>query len=101
LPIQIITATPGPTTAERIFDLLLAHPQGMTVKDLSQRLNRPVSMVQHCLKHLMAAEAVCAQFSEDGRQWLYYPSATSYLDSLKSCYKSFSPSPRLPVSPLK
>ena len=73
MSIQIISATPGPTTTERILELVLTNHQGITVKELGQRLNRPVSMVQHCLRHLISSQAVGVRLSEDGRQWIYYP----------------------------
>ncbi|MFM7438828.1 MAG: winged helix-turn-helix domain-containing protein, partial [Snowella sp.] len=67
-----IRATPGPTTSERISTLLSANPQGLSVKELSQELNRPFSMVQHCLKSLMAAQSVAVRWGEKGRYWTYY-----------------------------
>ncbi|AFY77102.1 MAG: winged helix-turn-helix domain-containing protein [Hydrococcus sp. C42_A2020_068] len=75
MPIQIISATPGPTTTERILELILAHPQGITIKELSNRLNRPVSMVNLCLKPLLTSKQVYVRLSESGMQQIYYPSA--------------------------
>jgi predicted transcriptional regulator len=79
LPIQIITATPGPTTTERILELILAYPQGITTKELSYRLNRPVSMVNVCLKSLIAARQIYVRLSENGMQQIYYPSAIAHV----------------------
>lgn len=79
--IQIIRATPGPTTSERIVQLLSAHPQGMSVKELSRELNRPFSMVQHCLKPLVASQAISVRFNQDGREWLYAIAETNLVAS--------------------
>jgi predicted transcriptional regulator len=75
LPIQIIAATPGPTTEETIVDLIITHPQGLTVKQLSQRLNRPVSMIQLCLKSLIANKKISVRLNNNGMQKIYYPCA--------------------------
>ena len=78
MPIQIISATPGPVTTERLLDLILLHPEGLTLKELSQRLNRPVSMLQICLKSLLAQKKVLVRLNLDGTQRIYYPSLQSH-----------------------
>jgi predicted transcriptional regulator len=77
LSIQIISATPGPKTTDRILELILAHPQGITTKELSYRLNRPVSMVNICLKSLIASQQVRVKLSDNGMQQIYYPKSVS------------------------
>ncbi len=77
MPIILIEATPGPKTNERILELLEANPQGMTIGELSDRLNRPVSMLNHCLKFLIAAKRVQGKLNHNQKQWIYYP-ALSY-----------------------
>ncbi len=58
LTFTIIKATPGLTTNETILNLLKDYPQGLTVKELSDQLNRPISMIQTCLKLLVAGKKV-------------------------------------------
>jgi DNA-binding IclR family transcriptional regulator len=77
LPFTIIAPTPGLTTRDRILELILTHPQGITVKGLSDRLNRPISMVQRCLKDLTALKIVRAKLSQDNKQWIYYPTVSN------------------------
>ena len=52
----IITATPGLTSTEKILELLENYPERLTVKQLSELLNRPVSMTQICLKLLVSCQ---------------------------------------------
>jgi hypothetical protein len=73
LLIKIIRATPGPNTTERILDLINAHPEGITLSQLSQQLNRPVSMINHCLKSLISSEQVFVKLSDSGMQQVYFP----------------------------
>ncbi|MDJ0732414.1 MAG: winged helix-turn-helix transcriptional regulator [Crocosphaera sp.] len=73
MPFTIISSTPGPTTKERILELILTHPEGITVKTLSNRLNRPVSMINYCLKDLKGAKFIQAKFNLENQQWVYYP----------------------------
>lgn len=58
MAIYIIKPTPGLTTSERILELLREHPKGMTVREISQALNRPVSMVNICLRSLIISKQV-------------------------------------------
>ncbi|MGK7955352.1 MAG: winged helix-turn-helix transcriptional regulator [Crocosphaera sp.] len=73
MPFTIISSTPGPTTKERILELILTHPEGITVKTLSDRLNRPVSMVNYCLKDLKGAKFIQAKLNLENKQWVYFP----------------------------
>jgi predicted transcriptional regulator len=45
------------------------YPQGITVQELSDRLNRPVSMLNLCLKSLVATKKVLAK--KNNNQWVY------------------------------
>ncbi|MGB5771989.1 MAG: helix-turn-helix domain-containing protein [Crocosphaera sp.] len=57
----IIKATPGLTTKEKILELLEKSPDGLTVKQLSDLLNRPISMIQTCLKLLVSCKKVTSK----------------------------------------
>ncbi|MDJ0510416.1 MAG: helix-turn-helix domain-containing protein [Crocosphaera sp.] len=83
----IISPTPGLTTSQRILELILNHPQGITVKDLSDGLNRPISMIQYCLKDLKEAKLIQAKFNEADKKWVYYSGAS--LDPKNSFVPSF------------
>ena len=71
--IKIVSAPPGPSTTQRVLELVQAHPQGITIKDLKHALNRPVSMLQHCLKPLILEGAISVRLSENQMQQIYYP----------------------------
>ena len=83
----IISPTPGLTTSQRILELILIHPHGITVKGLSSRLNRPVSMIQHCLKDLKETKLIQAKLNEPDQKWVYYPVAS--IDPKNSLVPSF------------
>ena len=72
----IISPTPGLTTSQRILEVVLTHPQGITVKGLSDRLNRPISMIQYCLKDLKESKLIQAKLNKTDKQWVYYPVAS-------------------------
>lgn len=73
MPFTIIRPTPGPTTTQQIQELIITHPQGITVKKLSDRLNRPISMVQYCLKYLLTIKVIKAKRQPNTQKWIYYP----------------------------
>jgi DNA-binding transcriptional regulator YiaG len=52
--IEITPDYPSPTTTDRLLESIRKHPDGLTVKELSDILNRPVSMIQICLKTSIA-----------------------------------------------
>ena len=56
------------TTTDRLLELIHHHPDGLTIKELSDRLNRPVSMLQVCLKILIASRKVAIDRRNNGRQ---------------------------------
>jgi DNA-binding IclR family transcriptional regulator len=71
LSIKIIRPTAGLNTTDRILDIVRANPQGISVRTLSDQLNRPVSMINRCLKSLVAAKKILAR--KDNNQWIYRP----------------------------
>jgi predicted transcriptional regulator len=71
LEIRILTPTPGKTTTEQILELIQNNPQGLTIGELQQQLNRPVSMLQICLRDLVADKLVKKR--KQGMQLIYYP----------------------------
>jgi hypothetical protein len=73
LPIQIIKSRSGPNTTEQIQTLVFDHPDGITLKQICKVLNRPVSMIQRCLKPLIASRQIYFTNSPDGMHLVYYP----------------------------
>ena len=71
MAIRILIPTPGQTTTERILELIQNNPQGLTIGELQQELNRPVSMLQICLRDLIADQLV--EKRKRGMQLIYYP----------------------------
>ena len=70
---KIIKARPGKNTTERILELIQNNPEGITVKELSNQLNRPVSMVQICLKTLKSSKQVYCRKNNNNMSLIYYP----------------------------
>lgn len=70
---KIIRATPGPNTSDRLLELVAAHPEGITLRELCLLLNRPVSMLQHCLKEPIASGKIVARLSPNGMRRIYFP----------------------------
>ena len=62
--IKIISATPGPTTTEQILELIKSQATGMTIKEISSQINRPVSMLQVYLKQLVSSKQLYAKKSQ-------------------------------------
>lgn len=73
--IKIITATPGPNTQEKLSQIIEERKTGITIKEMSQEVNRPVSMLQICLKQLISAKKVRARKSKVSNNLIYYPRA--------------------------
>jgi DNA-binding IclR family transcriptional regulator len=61
----------GLTTGERLLQVIDQYPQGCTIKHLSKTINRPVSMINLCLKQLTSSKQITIQLS--GMQRLIYP----------------------------
>ena len=74
IQIQIISATPGMTTQEQILQLVKERKTGITIKEIKQILNRPISMIQINLKELIADKAVITHKNRAGVGLIYYPS---------------------------
>ncbi len=71
--IKIITAEPGQDTKEKIIAIVESRKTGVTIRELSQRLNRPVSMLQICLKQLVSSKQIVARQSKVNNNLIYYP----------------------------
>ena len=73
--IKIITATPGLNTQERVLQIIEKRETGITIKEMSKKVNRPVSMLQICLKQLISRKKVLARKSKVSGNLIYYPQA--------------------------
>lgn len=71
--IKIITPTPGLNTKERVLQIIENRETGITIKEMSQQVNRPISMLQICLKQLISAKKVRARKSQVSNNLIYYP----------------------------
>lgn len=80
MSIRIIKSSPGNTTTEEILQLLFASPQGITAREICRALNRPVSMVQICLKALKSSRQVYAKTDNNARTIKYYSRFSSNLE---------------------
>jgi DNA-binding transcriptional regulator YiaG len=56
------------TTIDRLLELLEGRPDGITIKELSDTLNRPISMLQICLKIAIASRKVALKQRDRGGQ---------------------------------
>lgn len=66
-------SAPEISTVEKVLLLIRNHPEGITIKIICDRLNRPVSMVQICLKQLVAQKKIRTQLSTSRMHLIYYP----------------------------
>ncbi|MEM8828431.1 MAG: winged helix-turn-helix transcriptional regulator [Cyanobacteria bacterium P01_G01_bin.19] len=73
IEINIISATPGIKTDEQILRLIQTRNTGITIKEISKLINRPISMVQICLKDLIASKAIFSRKNRAGVGLIYYP----------------------------
>lgn len=71
--IKLIKARGGLSTAERLLQIINQNPNGCTVKQLSQAINRPVSMINICLKTLISKKQVKVNLSNNQMQRIYFP----------------------------
>jgi DNA-binding transcriptional regulator YiaG len=55
------------TTTDRILESIHQHPDGLTIKQLADTLNRPISMLQICLKILIASQKVVVKQQIQGQ----------------------------------
>ena len=73
IEINIISSTPGISTHEQILQIIQARNTGITIKEISKIVNRPVSMIQVCLKDLVASEDIFTHKNKVGVGLIYYP----------------------------
>lgn len=73
IEIEIINPTPGLSTQEQILEIIKARNTGITIKDISKSINRPISMIQVCLKDLIAIDAIFTHQNKVGVGLIYYP----------------------------
>jgi DNA-binding transcriptional regulator YiaG len=66
--IEITPDSPSLTTTDRLLESIHNHPDGLTIKELADTLNRPVSMLQICLKVLIASRKVVVRQHNHGQQ---------------------------------
>ena len=66
--IEITPDSPSLTTTDRLLESIYNHPDGLTIKELAETLNRPVSMLQICLKVLIASRKVVVRQHDHGQQ---------------------------------
>jgi len=71
--LKIISATTGPTTQEEILKIIQEQATGITIKQLNKILNRPVSMLQVCLKQLIFSKKIHSKKSKTSHSIIYYP----------------------------
>jgi DNA-binding XRE family transcriptional regulator len=80
--LAIIEITPdfsSSTTTDRLLDSIRDRPDGVTIKELSDTLNRPVSMLQICLRILIASKKVAIEQHKHGGKYakVYVPKSES------------------------
>ena len=73
IKIKIISGTPGINTRERILELIQSRSTGITIKEICKLINRPISMIQICLKELIADKAIFTRKNKVGVGLIYYP----------------------------
>jgi DNA-binding transcriptional regulator YiaG len=78
--IEITPDFPSLTTTDRLLESICNHPDGLTIKQLADRLNRPISMLQICLKILIASRKVAIRQQRNGSQSakVYIPKPAKY-----------------------
>jgi DNA-binding transcriptional regulator YiaG len=66
--IELTPDFPGLTTTDRLLESIYHHPEGLTIRQLADRLNRPISMLQICLNTLIASRKVAVRQQNNGQQ---------------------------------
>jgi DNA-binding transcriptional regulator YiaG len=76
--IEITPDLPSLTTTDRLIESIDNHPEGLTIKQLADILNRPISMLQICLKTPIASQKVTFRHYKHGEQLVrvYIPKAS-------------------------
>ena len=73
IEINIISAKPGIGTHEQILQLVRSRNTGIKIGEISKLINRPISMIQICLKDLIAEKAIFSRKNKAGVGLIYYP----------------------------
>ncbi|GAB4236493.1 MAG: hypothetical protein Kow0049_21620 [Stanieria sp.] len=71
--IKIINAISGKNTTQQILEIIQIYQEGITIQELSKSLNRPVSMLQICLKNLIALKQISVSSGQHNLSLIYYP----------------------------
>ena len=71
--IKFITGSGGLATTETLLEAINQYPDGCTIKQLSQSINRPVSMINICLKTLISQKQVKVKLSNNRMQRIVFP----------------------------
>jgi predicted transcriptional regulator len=79
IQIKIISATPGVSTREQILGIIQTRSTGITIKEISKIINRPISMIQVCLKELISSKDIFTHQNKVGIGLIYYPISTRLL----------------------
>ncbi|BAU64980.1 hypothetical protein STA3757_23580 [Stanieria sp. NIES-3757] len=72
--IKIINSISGKNTTQQILETIQIYQDGITIQTLSKSLNRPVSMLQICLKNLIALKEISVRKSKTDLSLIYYRS---------------------------
>jgi predicted transcriptional regulator len=80
IEIKIISASPGISTQEQLLKLVESKKTGITIKEIKQVLNRPISMIQIHLKELIADKAIITHKNKAGVGLIYYPNQSMNLE---------------------
>nr|WP_071891737.1 hypothetical protein [Cyanobacterium sp. IPPAS B-1200] len=67
-----IKARGGQTMSERLVEIIREYPQGCTAIYLSQRVNRPISMINIYLKGLISTKQVRTRINKNTGKRLIY-----------------------------
>ena len=67
-----IEARGGQTMSERLVGIIREYPEGCTAKELSQRVNRPISMINTYLKGLISTKQVRTRINKSSGKRLIY-----------------------------
>lgn len=71
--IKFITGSGGISTIEKLLEVINQNPEGSTIKQLSQSINRPVSMINLALKTLVSQKQVRVRLSNNRMQKIVFP----------------------------
>jgi DNA-binding transcriptional regulator YiaG len=89
--IEITPDLPSLTTTDRLIESIDNHPEGLTIKQLADILNRPISMLQICLKTPIASQKVTVRQHKYGEKLVkVYISKTATTHSQRPFHLSTS-----------